>query len=82
MAYIAFGPVGDTVLGSGARVERDLLAWWSEVIELPVVVEGALDADLIRDFAPVTDFFALGDEVWRSPDPLATLRALSAAVAG
>lgn len=80
--YIAFGPVGETTLGSGARVDRDLLAWWSEVIELPVVVEGALDADLIRNFAPVTDFFALGDEVWRSADPLATLRAFVAALDG
>lgn len=80
--YIAFGPLGETVLGSGVRVDRDLLAWWSEVIELPVVVEGALDVDLIREFAPVADFFALGDEVWRSPDPMATLRAFAAAVAG
>lgn len=76
--YIAFGPVGETVLGSGERVARDLLAWWSEVIELPVVVEGALDTDLVRDFAPVTDFFALGDEVWRSADPLATLKDFAA----
>lgn len=79
--YIAFGPLGDTPLGLGARVDRDLLAWWSEVIELPVVVEGALDAGLIRDFAAVTDFFAVGDEVWRSPDPMATLRAFAAALA-
>ncbi len=80
--YIAFGPLGETVLGSGERVDRDLLAWWSEVIELPVVVEGALDAGLIRDFASVTDFFAVGDEVWRTPDPLATLKAFAAALAG
>jgi len=80
--YIAFGPVGETVLGSGTRVERDLLVWWSEVIELPVVAEGALDTDLLRDFAPVTDFFALGDEVWRSADPLATLKEFAAVLAG
>jgi thiamine-phosphate pyrophosphorylase len=80
--YIAFGPVGETGLGSGARVERDLLAWWSEVIELPVVVEGALDLALVRDFAPVTDFFALGDEIWRSADPLTTLKGFADAIAG
>ncbi len=80
--YIAFGPVGATGLGSGARVERDLLAWWSEVIELPVVAEGALDAGLVRDLAAVTDFFALGDEVWRSADPLVTLKDFAAVLAG
>lgn len=78
--YISFGPVGDTVLGTGDRPEFDLFAWWSEVIELPVVAEGALTEELIRTYAPVTDFFALGDEVWRSPDPVEALRLLNAAI--
>jgi len=80
--YIAFGPVGETALGSGDRAGRDLFAWWSEMIELPVVAEGALDVALVRDVAPVTDFVALGDEVWRSADPLATLKAFAAVLAG
>jgi thiamine-phosphate pyrophosphorylase len=78
--YVGFGPVGQTGLGSGARVDRDLLAWWSEMIELPVVAEGALDLALVREFALVTDFFALGDEVWRSADPLAAVKSFAAAL--
>jgi thiamine-phosphate pyrophosphorylase len=64
--YIAFSPVGDMGLGDAARAERDLFAWWSEMIELPVVAEGGLTLDLIESFAPVTDFFAIGPEIWRA----------------
>ncbi len=69
--YVSFGPpVGATPLGDGTRAERDLFAWWSEMIEVPVVAEGALDADLMRDLTPpVTDFFAIGEEIWRADDP-------------
>jgi thiamine-phosphate pyrophosphorylase len=54
--------------GAGRRIraERDLFAWWSEMIELPVVAEGGLTLDLIEAFAPVTDFFAIGPEIWRA----------------
>jgi thiamine-phosphate pyrophosphorylase len=76
--YISFGPVGDMGLGEETRAERDLFAWWSEVIELPVVAEGGLDRDLIESFAPVTDFFAIGPEIWRAEDPVAALAALTA----
>lgn len=62
--YICFAPVGDTGLGEDTRVPRDLLSWWSEMIELPVVAEGALDRELIADLRDVTDFFALGSEIW------------------
>jgi thiamine-phosphate pyrophosphorylase len=64
--YIAFSPVGDMGLGDDTRAERDLFAWWSEMIELPVVAEGGLTLDLIESFAPVTDFFAIGPEIWRA----------------
>jgi len=50
------------------------------MIELPVVAEGALDAGLIRDLAPVTDFFALGPEVWSADDPVAEMGRLIAAM--
>ncbi|MCC1480434.1 thiamine phosphate synthase [Roseibaca sp. Y0-43] len=76
--YIAFGPVGDTLLGDGARAERELFEWWSAMIELPVVAEGALTTDLVEALAPVTDFFAIGAEIWGDDDPLARLRALIA----
>ncbi|HDR28019.1 thiamine phosphate synthase, partial [Rhodovulum sp.] len=44
--YIAFGPIGATALGDGTLAERDLFEWWSEIIEIPVVAEGALDEEL------------------------------------
>jgi thiamine-phosphate pyrophosphorylase len=48
------------------------------MIELPVVAEGGLTLELIESFAPVTDFFAIGPEIWRSDDPAAALRDLTA----
>jgi len=60
--------------------DQDLFDWWSQMIELPVVAEGALDADLIRSLAPVTDFFGIGDEIWKTDDPTAALADLIAAM--
>ncbi|KPQ08458.1 MAG: thiamine-phosphate pyrophosphorylase ThiE [Rhodobacteraceae bacterium HLUCCA12] len=76
--YVAFGPVGASPLDDGAQAGRDLFAWWSEMIEVPVVAEGALTPALIEDLAPVTDFFAIGDEIWNDADPLAAMRSLVA----
>lgn len=76
--YISFGPVGDTPLGDGTVAERDLFEWWSMMIEVPVVAEGALDTDLVTALAPVTDFFGIGDEIWQGDDPVAALKALTA----
>jgi len=73
--YVAFGPVGNSALGDGEQAEKDLFQWWSEMIEVPVVAEGALDLDLIKDLAPFTDFFGIGDEIWKSDDPVAALKA-------
>ena len=78
--YVSFGPVGETTLGDGSRAEVDLFQWWSEMIEVPVVAEGALTPALVATLAPVTDFFAFGDEVWSADDPAAALRALAAAM--
>ena len=71
--YVCFGPVGETALGTADRVEFDLFEWWSEVVEVPVVAEGALSEELIAQFTPVTDWFALGEEIWREDDPAAAL---------
>ncbi len=78
--YISFGPVGASALGDGSMAELELFDWWSHMIELPVVAEGALDARLIADLAPVTDFFGIGDEIWTAEDPAAALAALIAAM--
>jgi len=48
------------------------------MIEVPVIAEGALTLDLVEKLGPVTDFFAIGDEVWSADDPAAALRALLA----
>jgi thiamine-phosphate pyrophosphorylase len=78
--YVSFGPVGRTALGTGDAAPFALFQWWSEMIEVPVVAEGALDEDLVRSLSPVTDFFALGDEVWRADDPAAALGRFIAAM--
>ena len=76
--YVAFGPVGQSPLGDGSRAEADLFEWWSEMIEVPVVAEGSLDAGLVASLAPVTDFFGIGEEIWTRENPVAALRALLA----
>ncbi|WP_372892864.1 thiamine phosphate synthase [Rhodosalinus sp.] len=78
--YIGFGPVAETGLGDGTVAGGDLFAWWSEMIELPVVAEGALDAARIAELTPVVDFFAVGEEIWSDPEPATALGALMAAM--
>ncbi|WP_170424487.1 thiamine phosphate synthase [Ruegeria arenilitoris] len=78
--YVAFGPVGNATLGDGTTAEKDLFQWWSEMIEVPVVAEGGLTPDLIRDLAPHTDFFGIGEEIWSQDDPAAALKALTDAM--
>lgn len=80
--YIAFGPVGETALGDGQRAGLELFEWWSQTIEVPVVAEGALDPDLVAALAPVADFLAVGDEIWREPDAAAALNRLIAPLHG
>lgn len=76
--YAAFGPVGATALGDGSRAPFDLFEWWSEMIEVPVVAEGALTTELVEKLGPVSDFFAFGPEIWGEEDPAAALRRLTA----
>lgn len=76
--YASFGPVGTTPLGDGTRAELELFQWWSEMIEVPIVAEGALTAELVEKLGPYTDFFGVGEEIWKAGDALAELRALLA----
>lgn len=78
--YVAFGPAGPTHLGDDEQAGPELFAWWSEMIEMPVVAEGALTLDAIRVLAPVSDFFAIGEEIWDKDDPLTALREMTAAM--
>lgn len=77
--YVAFGPVSGG-LGDGTVADRDLFAWWSEMIEIPVVAEGGLDEKSLAWLAPVTDFVALGEEIWSTGNPAATLGRFIAAM--
>lgn len=70
--YVSFGPVG----GTGETADLDLFAWWSDMIEVPVVAEGGLDAALIGKLATMTDFITLGPEIWGADDPTEALSAL------
>jgi thiamine-phosphate pyrophosphorylase len=74
--YVAFGPIGETPLGRGEQVDFDLFDWWSKVIEIPVIAEGALTVELIEKFGPVADFFGIGEEIWSNDDPVAALKTL------
>jgi thiamine-phosphate pyrophosphorylase len=78
--YVAFGPVQATALDSGEVAEEDMFQWWSEVIEVPCVAEGQLDAAMIARLSPVTDFFGIGPEIWGHDDPVAALAELWSAV--
>ncbi|MEM6758728.1 MAG: thiamine phosphate synthase [Pseudomonadota bacterium] len=72
--YVAFGPVRG--LGADNSAPTDLFAWWSEMIEVPVVAEGGLTPDAVAMLAPITDFVALGEEVWNTDEPAVTVRTL------
>lgn len=74
--YVAYGPIGETPLGKGERADFALFDWWSAMIEVPVIAEGALTRDLIAQFGPVTDFFGIGLEIWSAENPAAALKAL------
>ena len=77
--YVSFGPVAASTLGDGNQVDPELLSWWSEMIEVPVVAEGGLTQDVIRNLSDKVDFFAIGPEIWSTENPLTSLQALAAA---
>ena len=78
--YISFGPVGESPLGDGSHAETELFEWWSQVIEVPVVAEGALSPETVASLSGYTDFFGIGEEIWSTDDPTETLRTLLAAM--
>jgi thiamine-phosphate pyrophosphorylase len=71
--YVALGPFADPgALGTGERADPDLVRWWAETIETPLVVEG-LDAEALTALAPLADFLALDPPLWTTPEALAAL---------
>ncbi|MGX9353952.1 thiamine phosphate synthase [Roseobacteraceae bacterium S113] len=74
--YVSFGPVGVTPLGDGAQAEEELFDWWSKMIELPVVAEGALDEESLASLRDKTDFFGIGPEIWDQDAPVDALQTI------
>ena len=79
--YVSFGPLTPTSLGDGEHARHELFSWWSEMIEVPVVAEGALDLECIDTLASVTDFLGIGAEIWGEDDPVAAIRGLARLIA-
>ena len=72
--YVAFDAAAEDIAA--------LIAWWTELMELPAVAEGGITA---ANCAPLVqagaDFLAVGDAVWNNADgPAAAIRALTAAM--
>ena len=79
--YVSFGSVTASKLGDGNYAGIDIFEWWSEMIELPVVAEGGLDAARIAQLTPYTDFFGISEEIWQADDPAFRLGQLIEAMA-
>lgn len=83
--YVAFGAFfASPTKATDLRADPDLLRWWSEVMELPVVAIGGITAancaPLVRAGA---DFLAVVSAVWDHPEgPAAGVRAMNDAIAG
>ena len=78
--YVSFGPISVSRLNNGEVAKSDLFNWWSELVELPIVAEGRLTAEKIKEIGSVTDFLAFGQEIWESENPSETLGQLMSAV--
>ncbi|WP_368416924.1 thiamine phosphate synthase [Falsiroseomonas sp.] len=82
--YVAFGAFFPTSTKETLhRPEPDLLAWWSEMFEIPSVAIGGITATncapLVRAGA---DFLAVVGAVWNHPEgPAAGVRAMNTAIA-
>lgn len=69
--YVSFGPLSYTRLGAmPALADYDLFAWWSEMVEIPVIAEGHVSPALVEKMADVIDFLGIGEEIWTSENPV------------
>ena len=82
--YVAFGAFfASGTKDTDIRADPDLLRWWSEMMELPVVAIGGITplncAPLVQAGA---DFLAVVGAVWNHPEgPAVGVRAMNAAIA-
>ena len=82
--YVAFGAFFPTTTKTASsRAEPELLAWWSDLMELPCVAIGGITAENCAPLvAAGADFLAVVAAVWDHPDgPGAGVAALCAAIA-
>lgn len=79
--YVSFGPVTLDEFGEGPA-EPALFEWWSQMIEVPLVAEGALAEAQLANIAPYLDFVTFGDEIWNADDPLVAFDDLVRAASG
>ncbi|MGI4746317.1 MAG: thiamine phosphate synthase [Janthinobacterium lividum] len=81
VAYGAFFP--SSTKETEIRADPDLLRWWSEMMELPVVAIGGITADNCGTLvAAGADFLAVVGAVWNHADgPAAGVKAMNAAIA-
>ena len=83
--YVAFGAFfPSTTKAPPAMAEPEILAWWSEIMEVPCVAIGGITAENCRPLVEAgADFLAVSASVWGHPDGApAAIRALRAAIAG
>lgn len=81
--YVAFGPFfASAIQADERRVDPDLLRWWSEVMELPVVAAGGITpANCAALVTHGADFLAVASAVWDHPQgPAAGVRAMLEAI--
>lgn len=81
--YISFGPISGTNLGDGSVADAGLFAWWSEMIEVPVIAEGNVTSEALIDLRDHIDFLTVGPEVWAAPEgPIAAIKAINKTLMG
>ncbi len=81
--YVAFGAFFPTATKEApTRADPEILRWWSELMELPVVAIGGITAENCAPLvAAGADFLAVVGAVWNHRDgPAAGVRALEAAI--
>ena len=81
--YVSFGAFfPSTTKTAESEPELELVSWWAELMELPVVAVGGITPEncttLVRAGA---DFVAACGAVWRADSPDAVVRAFNAAIA-
>jgi thiamine-phosphate pyrophosphorylase len=81
--YVAFGAFFPTITKEArARAVPEILAWWAELMELPAVAIGGINAENCAPLvAAGADFLAVIGAVWQhAGGPAAGVRALNAAI--